>query len=81
VTAINLTFVCLCVYVFVSVQTPVVAVVGNDACWSQIARDQIRILGQDTACRLAVSYDQSTAAFRGVRNSLKILVFYESNRH
>lgn len=34
-------------------KTPVIAVVGNDACWSQIARDQIRILGQGTACDLA----------------------------
>ena len=43
---------CVCVYI----QVPVIAVVGNDACWSQIARDQIRILGRGTACDLAVSY-------------------------
>jgi len=42
---------CVCLYV----QTPVIAVVGNDACWSQIARDQIRLLGRATACDLAVS--------------------------
>jgi len=34
-------------------KTPVIALVGNDACWSQIARDQIRILGRGTACDLA----------------------------
>jgi len=36
-------------------KTPVIALVGNDACWSQIARDQIRILGRGTACDLAFS--------------------------
>jgi len=50
-------FVCVCVCVCVCVlKTPVVAVVGNDACWSQIARDQIRILGRGTACDLSVSF-------------------------
>jgi acetolactate synthase-like protein len=31
---------------------PVIAVVGNDAGWTQIARDQVDILGTDTGCRL-----------------------------
>jgi acetolactate synthase-1/2/3 large subunit len=31
---------------------PVIAVVGNDAGWTQIARDQVRILGDDVATRL-----------------------------
>jgi acetolactate synthase-like protein len=31
---------------------PVIAVVGNDAGWNQIARDQVDILGADTGCRL-----------------------------
>jgi acetolactate synthase-like protein len=31
---------------------PVIAVVGNDAGWNQIARDQVEILGTDTGCRL-----------------------------
>jgi acetolactate synthase-like protein len=31
---------------------PVIAVVGNDGGWSQIARDQVEILGADTGCRL-----------------------------
>lgn len=30
----------------------VIAVVGNDACWSQIERDQTPTLGDDVACRL-----------------------------
>lgn len=32
---------------------PVIAVVANDACWSQIAREQVEILGAPTACTLA----------------------------
>ena len=31
---------------------PVIAVVGNDAGWTQIERDQVVILGDDVACRL-----------------------------
>ena len=32
---------------------PVIAVVANDACWTQIHREQIEILGDDTGCMLA----------------------------
>lgn len=32
---------------------PVIAVVGNDACWSQIAREQIKVLKDDVGTRLA----------------------------
>ena len=32
---------------------PVIAVVANDACWTQIHREQIDILGDDTGCMLA----------------------------
>ena len=32
---------------------PVIAVVANDACWTQIYREQIDILGEDTGCMLA----------------------------
>lgn len=31
---------------------PITAVVGNDACWTQIAREQKPMLGSDVACRL-----------------------------
>jgi acetolactate synthase-1/2/3 large subunit len=31
----------------------VVAIVGNDSCWSQIARDQVRLLGSATGTELA----------------------------
>lgn len=38
---------------FLFPQTPVLAVVGNDACWSQISREQVPILGSNVACGLA----------------------------
>lgn len=45
---------------------PVIALVGNDACWSQIARDQIRILGLPTACNLAFcKYELVAQGFGG----------------
>ncbi|KAL3316670.1 hypothetical protein Ciccas_004687 [Cichlidogyrus casuarinus] len=31
---------------------PAIAVIGNDACWSQISRDQVRILSSNIACEL-----------------------------
>jgi thiamine pyrophosphate-dependent acetolactate synthase large subunit-like protein len=31
---------------------PCIAVIGNDAGWTQIERDQVEILGDDVACRL-----------------------------
>ncbi|XP_026879492.2 2-hydroxyacyl-CoA lyase 2 [Electrophorus electricus] len=34
-------------------KTPVIALVGNDACWSQISREQVPILGSSVACVLA----------------------------
>uniref|UniRef100_A0A3B3ZAB4 2-hydroxyacyl-CoA lyase 2 n=1 Tax=Periophthalmus magnuspinnatus TaxID=409849 RepID=A0A3B3ZAB4_9GOBI len=37
-------------------KTPVIAVVGNDACWSQISREQVPMLGSNVACGLAFSY-------------------------
>ena len=36
-------------------KTPVIAVIGNDACWTQICREQVPILGSRVACDLAVS--------------------------
>jgi acetolactate synthase-like protein len=47
-------------------KTPVIAVIGNDACWSQISRDQIRILGLGTACNLAFcQYDKVAEGYGG----------------
>lgn len=40
---------------FVRHRIPVIAVVGNDACWSQIAREQVKILGDEVGTTLARS--------------------------
>ncbi len=46
---------------------PVIGLVGNDACWTQIARDQIPTLGDDVACMLAHSrYDRVAAGWGGL---------------
>ncbi|XP_035217198.1 2-hydroxyacyl-CoA lyase 2-like isoform X2 [Stegodyphus dumicola] len=37
---------------FIRHKIPVVAVVGNDACWTQIAREQVPRFGSDIACNL-----------------------------
>ena len=43
---------------------PVIAVVGNDAGWSQIARDQVRYLGDDVATGLApTAYERVAEGF------------------
>lgn len=43
---------------------PVIAVVGNDACWSQIAREQIKLLEDDTAVMLGrTDYHRVVAGF------------------
>lgn len=49
---------------FVRHKIPVIAVVGNDACWSQIAREQIKILEDDTAVMLGrTEYQRVVAGF------------------
>jgi acetolactate synthase-1/2/3 large subunit len=40
---------------FVRHGVPVIAVVGNDACWSQIAREQVKLLQDDVGTALARS--------------------------
>ncbi|HEX4946745.1 MAG TPA: thiamine pyrophosphate-binding protein [Blastocatellia bacterium] len=45
---------------------PVIGLIGNDACWSQIAREQINLLHDDTAALLAFSdYDRVASGFGG----------------
>ncbi|XP_027766147.1 acetolactate synthase-like protein, partial [Empidonax traillii] len=34
-------------------QVPVLALVGNDACWTQISREQVALLGSNVGCALA----------------------------
>ena len=36
-------------------QIPVIALVGNDAGWTQISREQVPMFGSNVACQLAVS--------------------------
>ena len=51
---------------FVRHNIPVISVIGNDACWSQIARDQVDFLKSDTAMNLAYSdYQMVSKAFGG----------------
>ncbi|XP_038596395.1 LOW QUALITY PROTEIN: 2-hydroxyacyl-CoA lyase 2 [Tachyglossus aculeatus] len=45
---------------FVRHKTPIIALVGNDACWTQISREQVPMLGSNVACRLAYN-DYHTA--------------------
>jgi acetolactate synthase-1/2/3 large subunit len=40
-------------------------VVGNDACWSQIAREQVEVLKDDVGCALRASDYQHAAAGLG----------------
>ncbi|KAH7644827.1 acetolactate synthase-like protein [Dermatophagoides farinae] len=49
---------------FMRHKTPVMALVGNDACWTQIAREQVPMLGSDVACNLAYSsYEKCVEGF------------------
>jgi acetolactate synthase-1/2/3 large subunit len=49
---------------FVRHGIPVIAIVGNDAGWTQIAREQVKMLGDDVGTVLARSdYDRAAAAF------------------
>ncbi|KAE9556240.1 hypothetical protein FO519_000579 [Halicephalobus sp. NKZ332] len=41
---------------FVRHNKPVIAVIGNDACWSQIARDQVPWFNSSVACDLAYTH-------------------------
>lgn len=48
----------------------VIAVVGNDGCWAQIAREQVEILGDDVGCTLGrASYERAAEAL-GARGFL-----------
>jgi acetolactate synthase-1/2/3 large subunit len=49
---------------FVRHGIPVIAVIGNDACWSQIAREQVKVLEDDTAVMLGrTDYHRVAAGF------------------
>ena len=59
---------------FVRHGTPVIAVVGNDAGWTQIAREQVEILQDDVACTLLPTDYHAVAAGFGVAASLSVIV-------
>ncbi|MEQ8981094.1 MAG: thiamine pyrophosphate-dependent enzyme, partial [Deltaproteobacteria bacterium] len=46
---------------------PVIAVIGNDACWTQIERDQTPTLGDDVACMLTHMDYQTVAEGCGAK--------------
>ena len=51
---------------FVRHRLPVIAVVGNDACWSQIAREQVKMLGDEVGTVLArTAYHEAARALGG----------------
>lgn len=52
---------------FVRHGLPVISVVGNDAGWTQILRDQEPMLGDDVACRLAYTDYHTIAAGCGAK--------------
>lgn len=49
---------------------PVIAVVGNDGCWSQIAREQVAILHDDVGCILGRAGYERAAEGLGARGLL-----------
>ena len=52
---------------FTRYNLPVIALIGNDACWSQIAREQVPMLGSDAGCMLAYcDYEKVAEGFGGV---------------
>jgi acetolactate synthase-1/2/3 large subunit len=51
---------------FVRHQIPIIAVVGNDACWTQIAREQVEMLKDDVGTVLRhTDYDRVAEGFGG----------------
>jgi acetolactate synthase-1/2/3 large subunit len=55
---------------FVRLKIPVIAVIGNDACWSQIAREQVKILQDDVGTRLQHSDYHLAAEALGAKGFL-----------
>jgi acetolactate synthase-1/2/3 large subunit len=55
---------------FVRLKIPVIAVVGNDACWSQIAREQVKLLQDDVGTRLEHTDYHHAAEGLGARGLL-----------
>jgi hypothetical protein len=49
---------------------PVIAVIGNDACWSQMYRDQIRLLKDPVATELSFTHYETVAEGFGAKGIL-----------
>lgn len=49
---------------------PIMAIVGNDACWTQIAREQVPMLGSDVACNLDYTSYEKTVEGLGAQGIL-----------
>jgi acetolactate synthase-1/2/3 large subunit len=51
---------------------PIIAVIGNDACWTQIEREQTEVLGDDVGCALTyMDYHKVAEACGGVGISIE----------
>eukprot|EP01130_Rhizamoeba_saxonica_P005920 TRINITY_DN2345_c0_g2_i1.p1 TRINITY_DN2345_c0_g2~~TRINITY_DN2345_c0_g2_i1.p1 ORF type:complete len:631 (-),score=146.41 TRINITY_DN2345_c0_g2_i1:47-1939(-) len=67
---------CSCAYSFLEFDTlrrhgiPVIAIIGNDACCTQIWRDQVRLLGDDVGCMLEFADYHEAAEGLGVKGFL-----------
>jgi len=55
---------------FVRHDIPIIAIIGNDACWTQIYRDQISILKDDVACMLNFTNYQDVAIALGAQGKI-----------
>nr|CAD7207376.1 unnamed protein product [Timema douglasi] len=55
---------------FVRHKLPVLALVGNDAAWTQIAREQVPIFGTSVACNLAYTNYHDVAIGYGAKGVL-----------
>lgn len=55
---------------FVRFKLPVIAVIGNDACWTQIARDQIPRFNSNVACDLAYTNYEQVGIGLGTRGEI-----------
>lgn len=63
---------------FVRHKVPVIALVGNDACWGQIARSQIKIFDSAVACNLLfTNYEDVAKSYGGV--GFKLDTYEEEN--
>ncbi|VEL39540.1 unnamed protein product [Protopolystoma xenopodis] len=52
-------------------RAPAIALIGNDAAWSQIARDQVNFFGSNVACELRyLAYETVGSSYSGFNSHL-----------